>query len=117
MFYDLFVELCQKNKVAPTRAALDMGLSKSAPIKWRTTKATPQGETLNKIAVYFGVSVDSLLGKEDNKKTPRPEGQDVTFDDFTYAMYEEARELSNENKQKLLEMAQFFKQQQAKEKG
>ncbi len=64
VFYDVFVELCRKKDVAPTRASLDIGLSKSAPIKWRTTEATPQGETLNKIAAYFGVSVDYLLGKE-----------------------------------------------------
>ncbi len=63
MFYDLFMNLCEKNNVAPTRAALDMGLSKSAPIKWRTTGATPQGETLTKIAQYFHVSTDYLLGK------------------------------------------------------
>ncbi len=67
MFYDLFKSLCENKGVAPTRAALDIGLSKSAPIKWRTTGATPQGETLNKIADYFGVSVDYLLGNEKKK--------------------------------------------------
>ena len=68
MFYDLFLDLCQKKNVAPTRAALDIGLSKSAPIKWRTTGATPQGETLNKIALYFGVSTDYLLGTEQKER-------------------------------------------------
>ena len=69
MFYDKFVSLCKEKGVAPTRAALDIGLSKSAPIKWRTTGATPNGETLNKIAEYFSVSVSVLLGEE-TKKAP-----------------------------------------------
>lgn len=70
MFYDKFVFLCKEKGVAPTRAALDIGLSKSAPIKWRTTGATPNGETLNKIAEYFSVSVSVLLGEETKKRPP-----------------------------------------------
>lgn len=42
---------------------------------------------------------------------------DITFDDFTYAFLDESKELTEENKQKLLEMAKFFKQQQDKEKN
>lgn len=41
---------------------------------------------------------------------------EIGFDDFTYAMYNEGKELTEENKRKLLEMAQFFKEQQDKEK-
>ena len=74
MFYDKFVFLCKEKGVAPTRAALDIGLSKSAPIKWRTTGATPNGETLNKIAEYFSVSVSVLLGEE-TKKAPTQDGE------------------------------------------
>lgn len=44
------------------------------------------------------------------------EGPDVTFNDFTYALHNETKELTEENKQKLLEMARFFKEQQDKKK-
>lgn len=43
--------------------------------------------------------------------------QKIGFNDFTYAMYNESQELTEENKQKLLEMARFFKEQQDKEKS
>lgn len=69
MFYDLFCELCSKKKISPTKASLEIGLSKSTATKWKNTGATPQGETLNKIAAYFGVSADYLLGNE-QKETP-----------------------------------------------
>lgn len=60
-FYEHFAQLCKQRNIKPTRAALDMGLSKSLPNKWKTTDAKPSGETLKKIADYFGVSADDLL--------------------------------------------------------
>lgn len=70
MFYDLFCELCQKKGVSPTRATIEIGLSRTIGTKWKTTGATPQGETLSKIADYFGVSVDYLLGNAQKEKAP-----------------------------------------------
>ena len=67
MFYDLYIELCEKKNVTPTRAAVEMGISKATPTTWKKRGLTPQGETLNKIANYFGVSTDYLFGIE---KTP-----------------------------------------------
>ena len=67
MFYDLYIELCEKKNVTPTRAAVEMGISKATPTTWKKRGLTPQGETLNKISNYFGVSTDYLLGIE---KTP-----------------------------------------------
>ena len=65
MFYDIFVELCAKKGVKPTRAALDMGLSKATPTLWKNKGYTPRGDIINKVAAYFGVSVDYLLGNEE----------------------------------------------------
>ena len=75
MFYDLFCELCHKKGVSPTRATVEIGLSRTIGTKWKTTGATPQGETLSKIASYFGVSVDYLLGNEPKEKTPADNGE------------------------------------------
>lgn len=64
MFYDRFKGMCAEKKITPTRAALDMGFSNSITTKWKKTGATPDGVTLAKIADYFGITVDELLGKE-----------------------------------------------------
>jgi transcriptional regulator with XRE-family HTH domain len=93
VFYDKFVSLCKEKGVAPTRAALDIGLSKSAPIKWRTTGATPNGETLNKIAEYFSVSVSVLFGEE-TKKAPTPKGE-REMDDLTNEILNELEGMSH----------------------
>lgn len=72
MFYDTFCELCAKKKVAPTRAALDMGLSKSTPTTWKKKGTTPQAAQLQKIAAYFNVSMDELLGGESKNPKEQP---------------------------------------------
>lgn len=93
-----------------------MGLSRTSVVKWKAG-SIPTGATLNKIAEYFGVSVDYLLGNEQKEKpSGKAEGQEITFDDFTYALHNETKELTEENKEKLLEMARFFKEQQNKKK-
>ena len=63
MFFDIFYDLCKQKGVSCKKAAEEMGLSNSITTKWKKTGATPSGETLDKVALYFGVSTDYLLGK------------------------------------------------------
>lgn len=117
MFYDKFVSLCKEKGVAPTRAALDIGLSKSAPIKWRTTGATPNGETLNKIAEYFSVSVSVLLGEE-TKKAPTDEGErTVSDDDIKFALFGGDGEITDAMYDEVKRFAQMVKLREEAEKG
>ena len=67
MFYDLCCQLCEKKGVSVTRATVEMGLSRTIGSKWKRTGATPNGETLNRIAEYFGVTTDYLLTGEESK--------------------------------------------------
>lgn len=66
MFFDTFYELCKKKGVSCKKAVLEMGLSNSIATKWRKTAATPTGETLQRIAQYFDVSIDYLLSYDPN---------------------------------------------------
>lgn len=62
MFYDMFSALCRRQGISNTKAAVEIGLSNATPTKWKNTGATPDGSTLAKIAAYFSVSMDFLLG-------------------------------------------------------
>ena len=68
MFYDLFSQLCDQKGVSCKKAVTEAGLSHSLAAKWKKTGATPSGATLQKLADYFGVSTDYLLGGEEIKK-------------------------------------------------
>lgn len=65
MFYDNFINLCKRKKIAPSKAAIDAGFSKSLVSKWKASPNTvPTVDVLKKISDYFGITVDELLGKE-----------------------------------------------------
>ena len=113
MFYDKFVFLCKEKGVAPTRAALDIGLSKSAPIKWRTTGATPNGETLNKIAEYFSVSVSVLLGEE-TKKAPTDGERIVSDDDIMFALWGDSDDVDEDDLDDVKRYAAFVRERKKK---
>ena len=71
MFYDVFVELCAKSGKAPSAVALELGCSKSMVSGWKTRGTSPTDTNLRKIADYFGVTVEYLLG-EQTEKAPAP---------------------------------------------
>lgn len=64
MFYDRYCELCQQKGVSPSRAAIEMGINKGTVSVWKNKGTHPQAAQLQKIADYFDVSVDYLLGME-----------------------------------------------------
>lgn len=108
MFFDTFSALCKKRGVTPNKALVDCDISRTLVAKWKKG-AIPNGTTLSKIADYFGVSTDYLLtGESGKEKTPTLEGkreEDITFDDFTYAMYNQSHELTEDEKHMLLALA------------
>ena len=108
--YEIFEKLLMERGVTAYKVAKATGISTGSMTDWKKGRSAPKVDKLQKIADYFGVSVDYLLGNEPNEKTPAE--ADVTFDDFTYAMYGEAKELTDEDKNMLLEMARMLKKRQ-----
>lgn len=64
-----FKQLCKENGVTQKKALEDMGLHRNAAQRW--AEGSPSTEALIKIAEYFGITTDEVLGKE-HKKTPTP---------------------------------------------
>lgn len=108
--YEIFEKLLMERGVTAYKVAKATGISTGSMTDWKKGRSAPKVDKLQKIADYFGVSVDYLLGNEPKEKTPAE--ADVTFDDFTYAMYGEAKELTDEDKNMLLEMARILKKRQ-----
>lgn len=106
MFYEVYSNLCKERGKSATGVAIELNIARSTVANWKKTGTTPQAEILQKIADYFGVSVDYLLEKD---KSPAEAEDKITFDDFTYAMYNHSADLTDEEKKMLLEMAEFMK--------
>lgn len=67
MFYDTFKGLCEQKGVTPSAVMRAIGLNKSSATYWKKG-SIPSGDTLQKLADYFGVSIDSLVGFTDEDK-------------------------------------------------
>ena len=94
MFYDNYIRLCNSIKKSPSAVAIEIGIAKPTVNRWKHG-SIPTDATLGKIAVYFGVSKDELLGKE-QKETPTLEGErGITKDEF-FAAYAAADESTRE---------------------
>ena len=61
MFKEIFIRLCNERGEHPTVVCQKIGVTSSAFSKW-TDESVPRKATLMRIADYFGVSVDYLLG-------------------------------------------------------
>lgn len=67
MFYNNYVNLCNIKGLSPSAAAEAMGFKRSVVSRW--SKGTqPRQATLQKIADYFGVTVEYLSGEADEQK-------------------------------------------------
>lgn len=63
MFWENFVKICNDKNISPNKACADLGLSKATSTKWKNG-SQPRDTTMRKIADYFGVTVDYLIGRE-----------------------------------------------------
>jgi transcriptional regulator with XRE-family HTH domain len=57
--------LCDQNNVSLSRLEKELGFGNSTIAKW--TQCSPSVDKLQKVAVYFGCTVDELL-KEDGQE-------------------------------------------------
>lgn len=60
------LNLCAERGVAITRVLTDLGFSRGLGSQWKAGKQKPSSDKLQRIADYFGVSVDDLIGRENS---------------------------------------------------
>ena len=62
--YAIFEELCKKRRIKPSVVSRETGISTATLSSWKNGKYTPKQDKLQKIADYFGVSVEYLMTGE-----------------------------------------------------
>lgn len=108
MFWERFVLECERKGIKPNPAAKEMGISSATLTKW-SKNTMPRADSLNRVASYFGVTSDYLLGKTDERTAPAEELEGIDF-----ALSGEIREMSENEKQDLLDYIRFKKSQKEK---
>ena len=79
MFWDIFVKLCNSVGKLPTIVVKEIGIAHGSITEWKRGRI-PRDSTLIKIANYFGVTVDYLLGKETGTSTSlSPSSHSITI--------------------------------------
>ena len=82
MFWEIYVDLCKEHNASPNAVAKELGFSTGTCTWWKKGRM-PQMSALSRIADYFGVTVEYLLGKETEKpqkeKTPTEEALKVAL--------------------------------------
>lgn len=86
MFEERLKALRKEHKMSQKALAEKMFVSQQAVARWESTKekASPNPETLARLAQLFGVSVDYLLGKTDIPDSARTA---VNDDDIKFALF------------------------------
>lgn len=111
MFAENLKKLRKNKGLTQVQFAEIFNISSGTIAMWETNKRIPDTSMLIKIAEYFDVTVDYLLGKDnisntDKKDDPAEADQDLVI------LNRNAKKLSPENRKKLLEMAKvMFKEE------
>ena len=59
--YEIFEKLCQSHKITPYRVCKETGLTTATISNWKAGRYTPKADKLQKIADFFGVSIEYLM--------------------------------------------------------
>lgn len=112
MFYDRFVALCKQKNMSPSAVTRELGLNNSISTAWKRG-TIPNGNTLQKLADYFGVTVDYLLGNETKEKAPTEPGErTVSDEDIMFALFNGADDITDEMFEEVKRFAQFIQERE-----
>lgn len=110
VLYDKIATLCSEKRISITTMCKDANISRSAISDLRMGRSkTLSSATLSKIAVYFGVTVDYLLGNE-QKEEPRSDQIDLF--DVELGFLGDYKELTEENKATVRDMVRLMRERQ-----
>ena len=75
MLFERIKQLAKNRGVSLKKVATDLGFGENTIYKWKTQ--SPKGEYLEKVADYFDVTTDYLLGRTDTPQFTRKYEREV----------------------------------------
>lgn len=103
--YDTIKELASKRKISIAELERTLDISNGSISKWNVSH--PNSGPLQKVADYFNVSTDYLLGRTDN---PKVNNGDSSNDEENLLIAAHIRDgLSEEEKEEVMQYIEFLK--------
>lgn len=110
-FYDNYIKLCAAHDKSPTAVSKEIGLSNAAASGWKNGKK-PSAVTKQKLADYFGVTVEELTGEEQKEKPNTLDGIELEkLSPARRALLEALDGMEDENIMKIVRIAQAVKKE------
>lgn len=110
MFFDRYSSLCKKKGKTPTGVALELNVSRATVNYWKNGNV-PKQEILIKIADYFNVTVDYLLGTT-QKENPTANSDETLM----FALYgDDNKDITPDMLDDVRKFAQFVREQRKKD--
>lgn len=106
-FSERIDQLMLDRQVTPYKVSKETGIGQSTFTRWKKQSILPDGANLAKLADYFNVSADFLMGRTDD---PTPPDTDIDPDEVEFALYQEIRDLTDEQKEEILKYARMVKE-------
>ena len=114
MVYDVFCALCAEKGLTPGGAAAKIGFNRASVTVWKNNGTAPKQELLVKIADFFQVSTDYLLGLE---KTPAESSGRLWSDaELKFALWGDCAEISDDDLADVLRYADFVRERKKGQK-
>lgn len=103
--------LAKKRDKSLKEVAEELGLSRNAIYQWKTS--SPKADTLQKVAEYFSVSTDYLLGRENNPESTEKENSTAVQLGGLFRSVAKKEDLNDQEQQELKEDLDWYIKERA----
>ena len=111
--YEIIDALLAERNISGAQMSADLGMSRSFMTELRKGRAKGiKLETAQKIADYFGVSVDYLLGRNTEKRPAKSGESNVSDDDIQFALFGGNDEITEAMYEEVKQFAAFIRQRE-----
>ena len=111
-FYKRLRDLCEERNMTVNELVRFLDLSSGSPTAWKNG-TVPRHATIVKIASYFGVTTDYLLGNG-NKKAPAVSGKrSVSDEDIKFALFRGREDITDAMYEEVLNFADYVARREA----
>lgn len=100
--YERFKKLCDKKGVSMKTALDDLRIANGIVANWKARNSLPSGQTAMKIADYFGVTLDEVLGRK-----PIEPDYSVNLSDDEKMIIETIRHSDAETRERIIQYIDF----------